>query len=82
MKPTYVKSEKTYSVTSGFEKENILDAAQRLKKKRKMSTSIALEENTIDALKALAEWRGVPYRTLMRMFILDGLHKSEASGVR
>lgn len=82
MKPTYVKSEKTYSVTSGFEKENILDAAQRLKKKRKMSTSIALEENTIDALKALAEWRGVPYRTLMRMFILDGLHKSEASGAR
>ena len=80
MKPTYVKSEKTYSAVSWFEKKNILEATKRLKKKRKLPTSIALEESTINELKALAEWRGVPYQILMRMFILDGLHKSH-SGV-
>jgi hypothetical protein len=33
-------------------------------------------------LKALAEWRGVPYQVLMRMFILEGLHKSQAAVAR
>ena len=57
-------------------------AAKRLKKKRKLPTSIALEEETIRELKELADWRGVPYQVLMRMFILDGLHKSQAAGIR
>jgi predicted DNA binding CopG/RHH family protein len=82
MKPTYVKSEKLYAATSGFEKEKILEAAKRLKKKRKLPTSIALEETTIKELKALAEWRGVPYQVLMRMFILDGLRHSQKAGAR
>ena len=30
----------------------------------------------IKELKALADWRGVPYQVLMRMFILEGLHKA------
>ena len=51
-------------------------------KSRKLFTSIALEESTINELKALAEWRGVPYQVLMRMFILDGLHKSQAAVAR
>lgn len=82
MKPTYVKSDKTYAAVSGFEKKKILAAAKRLKKKRKLPTSIALEEETINELKALAEWRGVPYQVLMRMFILDGLHKSHSTSAR
>ena len=82
MKPTYVKSEKNYSATSRFEKKKILEAAKRLKKNRKLPTSIALEEKTIKELKALAEWRGVPYQVLMRMFILDGLRKTQATGMR
>jgi predicted DNA binding CopG/RHH family protein len=77
-----VKSEKLYAATSGFEKEKILEAAKRLKKKRKLPTSIALEETTIKELKALAEWRGVPYQVLMRMFILDGLRHSQKAGAR
>lgn len=82
MTPTYVKSEKSYSATSRFEKKKILEAAKRLKKKRKLPTSIALEETTIKELKALAEWRGVPYQVLMRMFILDGLRHSQKAGAR
>lgn len=79
MKPIYVKSDRMYAATSGFEKKKILAAAKRLKKSRKLPTSIALEESTINELKALAHWRGVPYQVLMRMFILDGLHKSQAT---
>ena len=82
MKPTYVKSENSYSATSRFEKKKILEAAKRLKKKRKLPTSIALEETTIKELKALAEWRGVPYQVLMRMFIIDGLRHSQKAGAR
>ena len=77
MKHTYyVKSDKMYDVGSQFEKRKILAAAKRLKKRRKLPTSVALEEETVKELKTLAEWRGVPYQVLMRMFILDGLHKS------
>jgi predicted DNA binding CopG/RHH family protein len=82
MKPIYAKSKKAYAGSSGFERKKILDAAKRLKKSRKLPTSIALEESTINELKALAHWRGVPYQVLMRMFILDGLHKSQAAGTR
>ncbi len=76
MKHTYVKSQKEYSAASRFEKGKILDAARRLKKKRKFPTSVALEEGTIRKLKDMAEWRGVPYQVLMRMFIIDGLRKA------
>lgn len=76
MKRMYVKSEPGYEAPSVFEAKKILAAARRLKKKRKFPTSVALEEETIKGLKALAEWRGVPYQVLMRMFILDGLRKS------
>ena len=82
MKNTYVKSDKSYSTPSRFEKKKILAAAKRLKKSRKFPTSVALAEETINELKALAEWRGVPYQVLMRMFILDGLHKSQAANLR
>lgn len=82
MKPTYARYQKEYSAVSGFEKRKILAAAKRLRKKRKLPTSVALDEETIKELKVLAEWRGVPYQVLMRMFILDGLHKSLSSSTR
>ncbi len=82
LKHTYAKSDKAYARTSVFERKKILAAAKRLKKSRKLPTSIALEERTINELKALAEWRGVPYQVLMRMFILEGLHKSQAAVAR
>jgi predicted DNA binding CopG/RHH family protein len=76
MKRTSVKSLKEYQSASQIEEKKILAAARRLKKKRKLPTSVALEEDTIKELKALAEWRGVPYQILMRMFIIEGLNKS------
>ena len=82
MKNSYVKSQSEYKTTSAFEKRKIIEAAKRLKGKRKLPTSVALEEETILELKAMAEGRGVPYQVLMRMFILDGLHKSGQSGSR
>lgn len=48
MKHTYAKSEKAYARTSVFERKKILAAAKRLKKSRKLPTSIALEERTIN----------------------------------
>lgn len=82
MKRTYVRSLKEYRSASQFEEKKILAAARRLKKKRKLPTSVALEQETINELKALAEWRGVPYQILMRMFILEGLHNSKVAGAR
>jgi predicted DNA binding CopG/RHH family protein len=82
MKHTYVKSLSEYRSPSKFEEKKILAAARRLKKQRKLPTSVALEEKTIKELKDLAEWRGVPYQILMRMFILEGLHNSRVADAR
>ena len=82
MKRTYAKSHKEYEGVSKFEKKKILEAAQRLKKGRKLPTSIALEEETIRKLKSLAGNRGVPYQVLMRMFIVDGLQRSSVASAR
>lgn len=67
MKPACAKSEKACASASVFEGKKILVPAKRLKKSRMLSTDIALEESTINELKALSEWRGVPYQVLMRM---------------
>ncbi len=83
MRHSYVKSsDKEYRAVSRFDKKAILGAAKRLKKKRKLPTSIALDEVTVRELKVLADWRGVPYQVLMRMFILDGLHRAQPAGRR
>lgn len=83
MKKTYyAKSLSEYREDSQFEKKKLLDALRRHRKKRKLPTSVALEEETIKELKALAEWRGVPYQILMRMFILQGLHNSRVRDAR
>lgn len=80
MKDTYyIKSEKGYGGRSEFEEGKILAAAKRLKNKRKFPTSVALEGETIKELKSLAQWRGVPYQILMRMFIIEGLHNALVS---
>lgn len=82
MKHTYAQSLSEYKAPSQYEKAKILAAARRLKKKRKLPTSVALEEETIRELKTLAEWRGVPYQILMRMFILEGIHHSRVADAR
>lgn len=43
------------------------------RRKKKMPTSVALDPETIEGLKSLAERKGIPYQVLMRSFILEGL---------
>jgi len=82
MKRMCVKSLSEYRAPSQFEKKKILEAAKRLKRRRKLPTSVALEEETVKELKSLAETRGVPYQILMRMFILEGLHNWRVNDAR
>jgi hypothetical protein len=77
MKRSYAKSLKEYKGTMKLDEKKILQSMKRLKKSRKLPTSIALEESTVRELKTIAEDKGVPYQVLMRMFILEGLRKAK-----
>jgi len=58
-----------------FDEKKLVSAAKRLRVRRKLPTSIALEEGTVRELKVIATKLGVPYQVLMRMLILEGLRK-------
>jgi predicted DNA binding CopG/RHH family protein len=63
-----------------FEEDKVLAARHRLteaRKKKKRPTSIALDEETIQKLKMLAEVKGIPYQVLMRSYILKGIHEEK-----
>lgn len=79
MKKTYVKSLKTYKKTSLLNSDKILEAMRRFKDSPKKPTSVALDQETIDELKVLAEKNGIPYQVLIRVFILDGLDRLKKS---
>jgi predicted DNA binding CopG/RHH family protein len=68
----YVKSERGYAKTT-FDSKKIETAYGKAKKAKKHPTSINLSTETVMELKRLAAERGVPYQTLMRMFVLEGL---------
>ena len=68
----YVKSERGYKRTS-FDAKQIKAAYRKAKTEKKHPTSINLSAETVTELKRLAAKRGVPYQTLMRMFVLEGL---------
>jgi predicted DNA binding CopG/RHH family protein len=72
--PNYVKNEKGYAKVA-FNAKAIKDAYSKAKAKRKHPTSVNLPEEVITELKALALEMEVPYQTLMRKFITDGLAK-------
>ena len=73
MKPWRVKSLQTYEGPFDLAPEHVLVAMRRYKHARKKPTSVALEERTLEELKALAEQQGIPYQVLMRVFILRGI---------
>lgn len=58
-----------------FDVKEILEGMSRLKGARRKPTSVALEEELINELKAIAEERGVPYQVLMRLLIADGVKR-------
>jgi predicted DNA binding CopG/RHH family protein len=70
----YAKRLKEYDRID-FDPKEIIAGMSRLKGARRKPTSIALEEDLIRELKALAASRGVPYQVLMRLLISDGLKR-------
>ncbi len=58
-----------------FNIKEIVAGMSRLKGARRKPTSIALEEEVIKELKALAEEKGMPYQVLMRLLIADGIRR-------
>lgn len=73
-----VKRSKAYSHIE-FDSKEIIAGLSRLKGARRKPTSIALEEEILDELKAVAAEKGIPYQVLMRLLIADGLKKLRAS---
>ena len=72
--PNYVKNEKGYGKTK-FNAKAIKEAYSKAKAKKKHPTSVNLPEEVITALKELALEEDIPYQTLMRKLIIDGLAK-------
>ena len=72
--PNSVKSEKGYQNVT-FESKKIKSAYKKLKAAKKHPTSINLSEETVADLKKLAASRGVPYQTLMRMLVVEGIKR-------
>ena len=58
-----------------FDPKEIIAGMSRLKGTRRRPTSVALEEDLIKELKALASEKGVPYQVLMRLLIADGIKR-------
>lgn len=75
MKKSYVKSKSEYKKSNTLDAEKILAAMKRYKSSPKKPTSVALDEETIEKLKRVAEKQGIPYQVLIRVFILDGLER-------
>ena len=75
MSKRYVKNEKGYEKTSTFDEEKIVAAMKRLKTKKKVPTSVALDPDLVAEIKVAAEERSVPYQVLLRMFIIDGFKR-------
>ena len=77
----YVKNtdEETYE-NNEYDIEAVQAGRARLKAaklKRKKPTSIALDEETIEELRKLAEQKGIPYQVLMRSFIIEGIKRAK-----
>ena len=71
---TYAKRLKEYEKID-FDPKQIIAGMARLKGARRRPTSIALEDEMIKELKAIAAERGVPYQVLMRLLIAEGIKR-------
>jgi predicted DNA binding CopG/RHH family protein len=70
----YVKNEKGYSKVK-FDAKAIKEAYSKRKTAKKFPTSVSLGEDVVADLKSIASKKGIPYQTLMRMLIVEGLEK-------
>jgi len=76
--PSYVKNKRGYSNVE-FDEKKVKAAYEKRKQSKKFPTSISLPENVVIELKAIAQKKGLPYQTLMRMLIIEGLDKLKES---
>jgi hypothetical protein len=77
MPRSFVKSLPEYEADSTIlDPGNILAALRRQGTKR--PTSVALDDETVRSLKALAKPLGLPYQVLMRAIILEGVERVRA----
>jgi hypothetical protein len=74
---TYPANKKAYDSIK-FDEKEVLDARER-RKQLKKPTSIALDQETINKLKVIANEKGIPYQVLMRSYILKGIKEDLAS---
>ena len=74
----YVKNEKGYEKIT-FDAKTVKQAYAKRKKEKKFPTSINLSQDVVIALKGIAQKKGIPYQTLMRMLIVEGLEKLKAA---
>jgi len=72
--PSYVKNEKGYNKVT-FNAKAIKEAYSKNKATKKHPTSVNLPEEVIAELKAIALKMGVPYQTIMRKLIVEGLEE-------
>jgi hypothetical protein len=80
MKPKiYAKRLKEYERSFVFDPEVIIAGMSRLKGSRRKPTSIALEEDLLEELRAMAQKKGIPYQVLMRLLIAEGLKRLRVS---
>ena len=70
----YVKNEKGYSKVK-FNAKAIKEAYSKNKTAKKHPTSVNLPEDVVAELKELALKMGIPYQTIMRRLIVEGLEK-------
>ncbi len=72
--PNYVKNEKGYSKLQ-LQTKAIKEAYRKKKSQKKFPTSVSLPEEVISRLKRIALDSGVPYQSIMRRLIIEGLEK-------
>jgi predicted DNA binding CopG/RHH family protein len=77
--PRYVKNESGYEKVS-FDSARVRAALRKAAPARKQPTSVALDPQLVEELKAEASARGVPYQVLMRMFIVEGFARLKRAG--
>ncbi len=76
--PSYVRNDKGYSNVK-FNAKAIKEAYAKAKTKKKHPTSVNLPEEVIVELKARALKMEIPYQTLMRKLIVEGLAKQKVA---
>ena len=53
----------------------LLKKAAKRRAQRKRHLTLRMDQYQIDLAKVIAEYRGLGYQTLMRMWVIEGIHK-------